>query len=141
MWQAAHACGGLEAACLFCGDVLDYPAFPEPCHAVVWLPADDPGSPLDDVLVFANLTLASGRLLHGPEHADPQLPVHLVLLRSVVLGWLLPLLKLKHAASDGWLSAGIAGWLALRWVERAVGDDAARLSLQRLNDAVSVKGV
>jgi len=53
-----------------------------------------------------------------------------------LLAYLLPLVKLNTVASDGWLLAGISGWLVLRWAERALGDDHHRLMLLRLHDAV-----
>jgi hypothetical protein len=64
--------------------------------------------------------------------------VHLQIafLSNRLLAYLLPLVKLNTVASDGWLLAGISGWLVLRWAERALGDDHHRLMLLRLHDAV-----
>ncbi len=63
--QVMHCAAGLEAAALSIGEELLGPGF---AHAQVWLPLDA------DSCVFANVALVSTRLLHGVEHADPQLP-------------------------------------------------------------------
>jgi hypothetical protein len=133
--RVGHAVSGLDAAALFIGDLLGTD-FPAPTHSQVWLPCDREGALPHDTLVFANLTFVSARLAVGLRHADPQLPSHLTQLRAALLSWLLPLLKLRHAAADGWLAPGLAGWLVLCWVERTLGYDTRRLALQRLHDSV-----
>ena len=70
--------------------------------------------------------------------AEPQLPTHFIILRALLLAWMCPLLRLAHAAADGWLASGMAGWLTLRWAEETLGDDHSRLILQHLHDTVSL---
>ena len=132
-----HTSAGLDAAALFLGDILDTSLqFLKPGHTQLWLPYDCYDSLAESQIVFSNLVFMSTRQLHRMNQAEPQLPVHLCQIRGMILSWLCPMLTVHYAPADDWLLQGIAGWLMLIWVERTLGIDQYRLTLQRIHDTV-----